>query len=280
MIQKPKIKQLPRILVFLFMLLLALVWISPFYIAVVYAFKSPTDQVFGALGPPSSLYLENFKDVLFDNKLFFTALKNSILVTIPVTAILQIICSTSAYVIARNSGRFYKLIYSLFVASILIPFQSIMLPVYINLQKVGMINNLWGFILIRIGFTVAFDTILITSFVKTIPVVLEEAASIDGAGRFTTFWKIVYPTMQPVNITVMVLNVLFTWNDYNIALIILQKTAVRTLPMAQYIYFGETTTELNPAFAFATLSMLPVIILYLFFQRYIVDGIVAGAVKG
>ena len=77
-----------------------------------------------------------------------------------------------------------------------------------------------------------------------------------------------------------VLNVLFTWNDYNIALIILQKTAVRTLPMAQYIYFGETTTELNPAFAFATLSMLPVIILYLFFQRYIVDGIVAGAVKG
>ena len=273
-------KKLPRVLLFLIFLFLALLWLAPFYIAVVYAFKAPDDTVFGKLGPPSALYLDNFKDVLFENKLFFTALKNSILVTIPVTLILQIICSTSAYVIARNRGRFYKIVYSVFVASILIPFQSVMLPIYLNLQQLDLINHLLGFILIRIGFTVAFDTILITSFVKTIPPVLEEAASIDGAGRFTVFWKIVYPTMQPVNITVMVLNVLFTWNDYNIALIILQKTAVRTLPMAQYIYFGETTTELNPAFAFATLSMLPVVVLYLFLQRYIVDGIVAGAVKG
>ena len=121
--QKPKIKQLPRILVFC----LCFYWPSYgsrlFILAVIYAFKSPTDQAFGTMGPPAALYLENFKDVLFNNKLFFTALKNSILVTIPVTAILQIICSTSAYVIARNNGRFYKLIYSLFVASILIPFQ-------------------------------------------------------------------------------------------------------------------------------------------------------------
>lgn len=273
-------KKLPRAVLFLGLLALAVVWLAPFYIAVVYAFKDPADTVFGKLGPPSFLYLDNFKEVLLENKLFFSALKNSVLVTIPVTVALQMICSTSAYVLARNNGRFFKMIYAMFTASILIPFQSVMLPVYLNLKSVDLINNLWGFILIRIGFTVAFDTILITSFVKTIPAALEEAASIDGAGRFAVFWKIVYPTMQPVNITVMVLNILFTWNDYNIALITLQKTAVRTLPMAQYIYFGETTTQLNPAFAFAALSMLPVVALYLFFQKYIVEGIVAGAVKG
>ena len=262
------------------MLVLAAVVLFPFYICFIYAFKSPSDIVFGKLGLPTQFYLENLKNVMFENPLFFNSMKNSILVTIPVTLVLTFICPMGAYVLARNNKRGYRMIYTLFLASILIPFQSIMLPLYLNLKMFDLVNTLFGFIVVKIGFTTAFNILVITSFVKTIPIVLEESASIEGAGRFRTFWSIVFPMMQPVNMTMLVLNVLFTWNDFNIALIVLQKSRVRTLPMAQFIYFGENTTDLHSAFAFATLSIIPVIILYLCFQKYIVEGIVAGAVKG
>jgi raffinose/stachyose/melibiose transport system permease protein len=253
---------------------------APFYLCLIYAFKAPSDIVFGKLGPPSYLYLGNISAVLFKNTLFFSALKNSIIVTVPSVLILQVVCSTGAYVLARNQNFICKAIYSLFVASILIPFQSVMLSTYIDLKSVNLINTRLGFVLVRVGFTIAFNSLIITSFVKSIPIALEEAASIDGAGRFTTFWKVVFPLMQPVNLSVLVLNFLFIWDDFGIALIILQKARVRTLPMAQYSYFGEISTDLHGAFAFTFLSMIPVVLLYLFFQKYIVEGVTSGAVKG
>ena len=264
----------------IFYILLAMVILAPFYFCVIFAFKDQTDVVFGSMGPPSSLYLGHIQAVLFRNPVFLTALRNSIFVTIPTTLILQFICSTAAYVLARNENFVCKTIYTLFLASILIPFQSIMLPLYINLRSMNLINTLTGFTLVKSGFTVAFNCLVITSFVKSIPRVMEEAANIDGAGRFITFWRVVFPMMQPVNVSIMVLNILFTWNDFNIALIILQRNRVRTLPMAQYMYFGEITTDLHRAFAFSVLSMIPVIVIYLIFQKYIVEGIVSGAVKG
>ena len=119
-----------------------------------------------------------------------------------------------------------------------------------------------------------------TGFVKTVPLDLEEAARIDGCNRFTMFWKIVFPLMKPVNATQLVLNTLFIWNDYTTAVILLRKVESRTLLLAQMAYFNEYTSELNLAFAFFILAMLPILILYFCMQKYVVSGIMMGAVKG
>lgn len=263
-------------------LLLALLVFMPFYICFVYAFGAPDSLLGnGNVLLPNSLTLTNLEAVLTKNVYFFTGLKNSVITTVPTVLLLGIVTPMCAYILARFSRlRICRIIRSLMVASLLLPFQAIMLPLYIGLKNTGLINTHFGFIITKGSFTIAFDVTIIIGFIKSIPQALEEAARIDGASRYRTFWKIIFPLMQPVTITVLVLNVLTVWNDFSSSLIILQRTAVRTLPLAQYFYFSEGYIDLNLAFAFALLSMTPLLILYLFTQKYIVAGIVSGAIKG
>jgi raffinose/stachyose/melibiose transport system permease protein len=186
----------------------------------------------------------------------------------------------AAYVLARHNGKFYKIIYTVLISGILIPFQCIMMPLYLNIFNLGLTSTGIGFILVRTGMQISISILVVTGFVKTVPRELEESANIDGCSRFSTFWRIVFPLMKPVNATQLVLNTLFIWNDYNVALVILRTAASRTLPLAQIIYFNENTSELNLAFAFFTMVMLPILVLYLLMQKHIVSGIMAGAVKG
>jgi raffinose/stachyose/melibiose transport system permease protein len=155
-----------------------------------------------------------------------------------------------------------------------------MLSLYPNFFKLGLTSNNLGYIIVRVGLQVSISVLVITSFVKTIPKELEEAACIDGAGQMRTFWQIVFPLMRPVNVTQLVLNTLFCWNDYNVAIVMLRTNDSKTLPLAQIIYFNENTAELNYAFAFFLMTMLPILILYFSMQRFIVRGIMSGAVKG
>ena len=170
--------------------------------------------------------------------------------------------------------------YSIFISGVLVPFQCIMLPLYMNIYNIGLVSTNLGFILARSGLQVSISVLAITGFVKSIPRELEQAASIDGCTKFATFWRIVFPLMAPINITQGVLNTLYVWNDYSTAVVLLREDSSRTLPLAQIIYFGENMSELNLAFAFFMLAMIPVLILYLCTQRFIVAGILSGAVKG
>ena len=155
-----------------------------------------------------------------------------------------------------------------------------MLTVYVDFFNAGLTSTNIGYIIARIGMQVSISILVVTSFVKTIPYELEEAATIDGAGINAVFWKIVLPLMKPVNVTQLVLNTLFMWNDYNVAIVLQRTKESRTLPLAQIIYFNENTSELNYAFAFFVLSMIPILILYFCMQKHIVKGIMSGAVKG
>jgi raffinose/stachyose/melibiose transport system permease protein len=186
----------------------------------------------------------------------------------------------AAYVLARYNTKFYKFIYVLLISGILIPFQCIMLPLYLNIYNLGLTSSNLGFILVRTGMQVSISILVVTGFVKTVPRELEEAANIDGCNRFATFWRIVFPLMKPVNATQLVLNSLFVWNDYNVAVVLLRTAKSRTLPLAQIMYFNENTSELNLAFAFFTLVMLPILVLYLIMQKHIVSGVMSGAIKG
>ena len=264
----------------LFILIIAIIIISPFYISLIYSLKTHSDISLNRLSWPENPTLENYTRVIRENPYVKIGFRNSLITTIPTVLILLIITSMAAYVLARNSGKFYKIAYSVFISGILIPFQCIMLPLYLNMYHLGLTSSNIGFIIARSGYQVSISILAVTGFVKTVPRELEEAAMIDGCNIFRTFWQVVFPLMTPVNITQVVLNTLFVWNDYNVAVVLLRSDVSRTLPLAQIIYFGENTTELNLAFAFFMMSAIPIIILYLITQKYIISGIMSGAVKG
>ncbi|OGO80247.1 MAG: transporter [Clostridiales bacterium GWC2_40_7] len=266
---------------YLVIMIVAIIFASPLYISFIFSMKTQSDM--GTRSPlalPESLYLGNYIDVITRNKAFQIGLVNSVLTTIPIVILLTVLCSMAAYVLARNNKKVHSFIYYIFLAGILIPFQCIMFPTYVNLKSIGLMNTLIGFVIVRTGFQIAICILILTNFIKTVPLEVEEAANIDGASHFQTFWQVVFPLMKPINVTMIILNTLFAWNDFYVSLTILQQNAKRTLPLAQFVYISEAGVDINTAFAFFTLCMLPVLILYLFAQKYIVSGIMSGAVKG
>jgi len=264
----------------LFVLAIAALVLVPFYISFLYSIKSHSGISLNRLAWPSVPTLDNYLRVIRENKYVAIGFKNSLITTVPTVLILLFSTSMASFVLARNSGRFYKIMYALFISGILVPFQCIMLSLYMNIYNLGLASSNLGFILARSGFQVSISVLTVTGFVKTVPRDMEEAAAIDGCGKFRTFWSIIFPLMTPVNMTQIVLNTLFVWNDYSVAVVLLRSDNSRTLPLAQIVYFGENMTELNLAFAFFILAMIPILILYLSTQKYIVSGIMSGAVKG
>ncbi len=266
-------------LLFLLKLLVALSVIAPFYVAIIYSVKSKPELVTDRLAWPQTIHWENFSNAVQVSN-FGLAVKNSAITTVITVIITTMVCSMAAYMIARKNSKFYNFLYYLFLGAMIIPFQSIMTPLYVTMSRWKMLNSLGGYILVKIGFQVAFTVLIVTGFVKNVPKDLEEAASIDGSGIYSTFFRIVLPLMRPVIFTSVILNTLNVWNDFQMSLTLLQKKNVRTIPLTQYYFFGENSIELGLAFALFLLSMIPILILYLALQKYIISGITSGSVKG
>jgi raffinose/stachyose/melibiose transport system permease protein len=261
-------------------LMIGIVFLAPFYITFTYSFKTIQEITFTGLSFPQTFHFENYARGM-EIADFWHSLTNSILTTVPTALILMVICSMAAYALSRNEdSRVFNTLYYVFLGAILIPFQAVMLPLYVNLRSLGLLNTIPGFIIAKVSFQIPFTLLVMTGFVKTVPRELEQAAYIDGAGLHATFWLIVFPLMKPIVVTALVLNSLYAWNDFHIALIVLQDQTLRTLPLTQFFFFGENFMSLNLAFAVFTLSMIPIIALYLVLQRYIVSGITVGALKG
>lgn len=260
--------------------ILLILVLMPFYVAILYAFKPVNEVTANRLLFTQNPTLSNFKSVIFQNKFFLTGYRNSIINTIPTVLLLMAITSMSAWVLARNNGPVYNLLYLILSLGLLIPFQCFELPLFINWRNLGMDSTNIGFIIARSGLQISISLVAVTGFVKTVPRELEQAANIDGCNRFQTFWKVVFPLMTPINVTQLVLNSLFIWNDYSTSVILLRKAESKSLTLAQIQYFNGKTTELNPAFAFFIMSMIPILTLYLICQKQIISGITAGAVKG
>lgn len=272
-------KKAGKVLSTIIKILLALIVISPFYIAIVYSVKSKPELVFDRLAFPKQIHWDNFTRAI-ETSNFGLALKNSVITTVVAVIVITIICTMAAYMITRKNNRFYNLIYYTFIGAMIIPFQSVMTPLYVKMVEWGILNTLTGFTLVKISFQIAFTVILVSGFVKNIPKELEEAAAIDGAGVYRVFWRIVFPLLKPVVVTSIILNTLNVWNDFQMSLTFLQKKEVRTIPLTQYFFFGENSVELGLAFALFILSMIPILILYISMQKYIISGITSGAVKG
>ncbi|HHV10077.1 MAG TPA: carbohydrate ABC transporter permease [Clostridiales bacterium] len=277
-------KRLSRIIVSIVGFLLCICYLFPFYIVIVNAFKNRKELYENMLALPQTFTPEYFLKAMSKMN-FLRAFTNSLIVTAVSIAFLVVLASMTAWMLVRTNNRLSKTIFMVFVATMIIPFQTIMMPLLQvmgwikNITHIPMVNSLGGLIYMNIGFGASMAVFLYHGFIKTIPVSLEEAATIDGCNKFWVFWKIVFPILKPTTVTVMILDVIWIWNDYLLPLLILSKKELRTIPLSTSSFFGQFTNEWNLAMAGLLLTIIPIIIFYLAAQKYIVKGVAAGAVK-
>lgn len=265
-------------------LFLLAVFMSPFYVAFCYAFKTRQEIAETGLGWPKELHFENFTEAIRQTYVagmpFFQVLRNTLIATIVGTLVLTLISAMAAYVLARRKGKIYSICYTLMVITLLVPIQSYMFPLYDELRAMGLLNTNLGFILAKVGGQVGYSVILMTGFVKSVPVEIEEAALIDGASVPQMFVRVAMPLMKPVLMTSVVINALNIWNDFGLAFIVLTKPGNYVLPLLQFTFITSNSSMLNLAFALFLINMIPILILYFLLQRYVVGGITMGSVKG
>jgi raffinose/stachyose/melibiose transport system permease protein len=265
--------------------LIAAIVMVPLYIMVVSAFKSVKEIFTNPLALPSSWDLNNFAEAI-EKTNFFHALFNSVLITFASVALIVIVSSMAAWSLARDDSKISKMIFLLFAATMIIPFQSLMIPLvqYFNnmaVEPIGfhMLDSYYGVILAHTGFGLSLSVVMYHGFIKGIPRELEEAAAVDGCGQWRIFWSVVFPNLKPVTATVAVLNALSIWNDYLLPALLLRSPEYRTLPMSTFYFMGSWSVSWNTAMAFLTLALIPVIIFYMLAQKKIIAGVMGGAIK-
>ncbi|MBD9049446.1 MAG: carbohydrate ABC transporter permease [Ruminococcus sp.] len=255
----------------------------PLYMTVIIAFKNPsemTNDVAGALAPPSSWSFDNFAEAMRVTN-FWSALANSLIIT-GITIILSVLIhSIAGYVIGRNMRRKkgYKLVYFYIVSGMFVPFAILMMPLVKETAQIGL-ANLIGVILLYLVFYMPMNVMLYSGYLKNIPLDMEEAAEIDGASTWKTYWTVIFPMMKPMHATVAVLTALGTWNDVMTPLVIMSGSENTTLPLAQLNFQTQFGTNYNLAFASYLLSLIPILIFYVVCQKQIIGGVANGAVKG
>lgn len=260
------------------MAVLSLTVVIPLYFTVVTALKTP-DQLGGSgFGLPHRIRWANFSDAwkLTD---FPSALMNSALITVGAVVLTLLTNSLVAYAIARNMHRrFFKGLYYYFVSALFVPFPIIMLPVVKQTALLGL-DNQAGLILLYVVYGLAFNIFLYVGFLRSVPKELEEAARTDGAGTWTIFWRVIFPLLAPMNATVGILTCLWAWNDFLLPLVVLSDPSAQTLPLAQFIFQGQFNTNYTVAFASYLMALAPVLIVYIFAQRWVISGVMRGSVK-
>ncbi|GGN93795.1 carbohydrate ABC transporter permease [Saccharibacillus kuerlensis] len=251
----------------------------PLYMAVTIALKNQNDMLNSIFGLPTNLRFENFAQAI-EMTNFFQAFRNSAIVTVSTVVLTILTNSLVAYAIARNMAKrkFFRGLYFYFISAMFIPFPIIMLPIVKLTASLGM-TNLLGLIILHTVYGLAFNVFIYVGYIRSIPIDLEEAATVDGTGTFGTFVRIIFPLMAPINATVGILICLSTYNDFLLPLVIISSPSQYTLPLVQYVFQGQFNTEFNLAFASYLLAMLPMIVVYLFAQKWIINGVTQGAVK-
>ena len=254
----------------------------PLYMAIVIAFKKPsemTNDIAGILSLPSALRLDNFTEAMRVTD-FWRSLGNSLLITCIVILIAMAVHSLAGYAIGRNMAhsRFYNFVYLYIVSGMFVPFAILMMPLVKQTAQIGLANRA-GVILLYLVFYMPMNLLLYAGYLKNIPLALEEAARVDGASTWATYWKIIFPIMKPMHATVAVLTALGTWNDVMTPLVIMSGTGHNTLPLAQLNFQTQFGTNYNLAFASYLPALLPILVFYLFCQKQILNGVVNGAVK-
>ncbi len=262
----------------LFIFMGSLFILFPLYLSITTALKTPQELAESRLAFPTGLHFENFITAI-EMTNFFNALKNSFIITVSAVSITILTNSMVAYAIARNMHKkFYKGLYFYFISAMFIPFPIIMLPIVKQTHTMGMDNPI-GIIFLYIVYGLAFNIFVYVGYIKSIPLSLEEAAVIDGASTWVVFWKVIFPLLGPMNATIGILSSLWIWNDFMLPLIILTKRRMMTLPLVQFVFQSQFSTDYNLAFASYLMALLPMIIVFILAQKWIISGVMKGGIK-
>ncbi|MCM3173868.1 MULTISPECIES: carbohydrate ABC transporter permease [unclassified Paenibacillus] len=266
-------------LVMLLVVLGTLFILFPLYMTVTIALKNPEQMAQSVFAIPTTLHWENFASAI-EMTNFFQSFRNSAMVTASTVVLTLLSNSMVAYAISRNmeKRKFFKGLYYYFVSAMFIPFPIIMLPI-VKLTSSLEMTNLLGLTLLHTVYGLAFNVFVYVGYIRSIPVTLEEAAYVDGATTWGTFWRIIFPLMAPISATVGILTCLSTYNDFLLPLVIISDPSQYTLPLVQYVFQGQFNTDFNLAFASYLLALLPMIIIYLFAQKWIINGVTQGSIK-
>lgn len=256
--------------------------IFPLYLTIVIAFKQPsemTNSISGILSLPSSWSLSNFREAMEVTD-FWRSLSNSLLITLAAVCLSIVVHSLMGYAIGRNKAKskFYSFVYLFIVSGMFVPFAILMMPLAKQTAEMGL-ANWFGVILLYVVFYMPMNVLLYSGYLVNIPMALEEAAKVDGASTWRTYWKIIFPIMRPMHATVAVLTALAVWNDVMTPLVIMAGSGQNTLPLAQLNFQSQFGTNYNLAFASYLLALIPILIFYIICQKQILNGVVNGAVK-
>lgn len=262
----------------------SIVWLIPIFEVLINSFKNNgavnTDP-FALPNAESFMGLGNYiKGMTFGNYPFLNSVFYSVIITVLSTALILLCTSMAAWYIVRVDSAFSKFMYMLCAFSMIVPFQMVMFTLSSTADKLKL-NTPWTIPIIYLGFGAGLAVFMFTGFIKGIPLEIEEAAAIDGCGALTTYFRVVFPMLKSILISVGVLEVMWLWNDYLLPYLVLDRTKYMTIPIhVQYLKGSYGTVDLGATMAVIMISIIPVIIVYLFCQKYIIKGVAAGAVKG
>ena len=265
------------------LIIIFIAYMFPFVMVVINSLKEKRDIIkrpFSWLFTNKGLSFDNFVKA-FTQMDFLNAFKNSLIVTVCSTVLVTLLAAMLAYYIVRHNNKISKITFALMVASMIIPFQAIMIPlVSIYGGTLNVLNHRITLIFMHTGFSMAMSVFMFHGFIKgNIPIALEEAAYIDGCTHAQTFFKIVLPLLKPIISTMVILNSLAFWNDYLLPSLVLTDKELLTLPLSTYSFYGTYSADYGTIMAGLLLCVIPILILYVVLQKQIIGGVVSGAVK-
>lgn len=257
---------------------IAIVYIIPFYVLISMALKMHTDLsskwVF-----PGYLYLDNFTNAWKDAQLG-SALLNNVIITVCSMVLLIVVGACASYPLARFKTKLNRFIYTFFISCMIVPALTILVPLYRFIIDIGGINTHWALILLEVTFSLPLTIFLYTGFIGSVPKSLDEAALIDGCGRVGIFFRIILPQLKPITSTVVILTGVGIWNDYQFSVFFLQKKEMQTITVALSSFISQFQSNISYVAAGCLIGMMPMVIVYLFMQKYFIKGLTDGAVKG
>lgn len=276
-------RKVTNILAMAGLIIIFIAYMFPFLMVVINSLKQKRDIIkspFSWLFTIKGLSFDNFVKA-FTQMDFLNAFKNSLIVTVSATVLVTLFAAMLAYYIVRHNNTISKITFALMVASMIIPFQAIMIPlVSIYGGTLNILNHRITLIFMHTGFSMAMSVFMFHGFIKgNVPMALEEAAYIDGCTHSQTFFKIVLPLLKPIVSTMVILNSLAFWNDFLLPSLVLTDKKLLTLPLSTYSFYGTYSADYGTIMAGLLLCVIPILILYIVLQKQIIGGVVAGAVK-
>lgn len=271
-----------KIILILILTVISVLFIAPIVIVFMNSFKSKlfiNSTPFAFPNADSFVGLANYGEGMIKTG-FLQAFFITLFITVASVVLIVLLTSMTAWYLVRVKSHFTKVLYYLFAFAMIVPFQMVMFTL-VKVSNMFKLDNLIGIVFIYVGFGAGLSVFMFTGFIKSIPVSLEEAAMIDGCSIMKIYFNVVLPVIRPTVMTVAILNAMWIWNDYLLPSLVLDQRKYKTVPMAvQYLKGGYGSVDMGAMMGTLVLAIVPIIIFYLFCQRYIIEGVVAGAVKG